>query len=79
MTEVIGHFLYDGKHTTQQVPNIKSFFEKLLIEENFDIIIELGTSFGGLTYILDDIVKENNLNHNIHTLIIHTKIMLIIF
>lgn len=67
MTEVIGHFLYDGKHTTQQVPNIKSFFEKLLIEENFDIIIELGTSFGGLTYILDDIVKENNLNHNIHT------------
>ncbi len=67
MKELLGHFLYDNKHTTQQVSDIKLYFEKLLVTENFDVIIELGTSFGGLTYILDDIVKENNLTHNIHT------------
>ncbi len=67
MKEISGHFLYDDKHTTQQVADIKSYFERLLIIENFEVIIELGTSFGGHTYILDDIVKENNLTHNIHT------------
>lgn len=67
MTEVLGAFQYNGMHTTQQVSNIKTYFENLLKEENFDIIIELGTSLGGLTYILDDIIKENNLSHNIHT------------
>lgn len=67
MTEILGTFMYGGIHMTQQVPTIKNYFEILLKEENFDVIIELGTSFGGLTYILDDIVKENELNHNIHT------------
>lgn len=67
MMQVQGAFKYNGLHTTQQVPNIKSYFENLLKNENFDVIIELGTSLGGLTYILDDIVKENNLKHNIHT------------
>mgnify|MGYP003332882905 FL=1 len=65
--EIHGHFQYNGIHTTQQVPNIKSYFESLLKEENFDVIIEIGTSFGGLTQIIDDIIKENNLKHNIHT------------
>lgn len=65
--EIKGAFLYQGLHTTQQVENIKDFFEQLLEKENFDIIIELGTSFGGLTYIIDDIVKEKRLTHNIHT------------
>ena len=59
--EIHGHFQYNGIHTTQQVPNIKSYFESLLKEENFDVIIEIGTSFGGLTQIIDDIIKENNL------------------
>lgn len=67
MAEVLGAFQYNGLHTTQQVPTIKSYFEQLLKEENFDIIVELGTSLGGLTYILDDIVRENNLKHKIHT------------
>lgn len=67
MKEILGYFLYDGKHTTQQVPDIKLYFEKLLCIENFEIIIELGTSFGGLTYILSDLLKENNLNCKIHT------------
>jgi len=67
MKEVLGAFQYNGIHTTQQVSDIKTYFNSLLKEENFDVIIELGTSLGGLTYILDDIIKENNLNHNIHT------------
>lgn len=67
MAEVLGAFQYNGIHTTQQVPTIKSYFEKLLKEENFDVVIELGTSLGGLTYILDDIIRENNLKHKIHT------------
>jgi hypothetical protein len=67
MNKINGYFLYDGKHTTQQVPNIKMFFEPLLIDENFELIIEIGTSYAGLTYILDDIINKNNLNHNIHT------------
>lgn len=67
MEELQGYFLYDGIHTTQQVSNIKSFFEFLLKEERFDTIIEIGTSLAGLTYILDDIIKDNNLPHNIHT------------
>lgn len=67
MKEISGHFLYDGKHTTQQVPDIKLYFEQLLCIENFEVIVELGTSYGGLTYILHNIVKENNLNNNIHT------------
>lgn len=67
MTQTIGFFLYQGKHTTQQVHNIKNYFTFLLTEEKFDVIIEMGTSLGGLTYILDDIVKEYNLPHNIHT------------
>lgn len=68
MEKIKGSFLYKEKHTTHQVANIKSFFESLLIEENFDIIIEIGTSFGGLTYIIDDIIKENKLHHKVHTL-----------
>jgi len=66
--EVKGFFLYQDRHTTQQVSNIKDFFEFLLKEENFDTIIELGTSLGGLTYIISDICDENNLKKNIHTL-----------
>lgn len=67
MKEVLGAFQYNNLHTTQQVPNIKVYFTNLLLIEKFDSIIELGTSLGGLTYILDDISKENNLNIKIDT------------
>jgi hypothetical protein len=55
MQEVKGFFLYQDKHTTQQVPYIKDYFEKLLKDQNFDTILEIGTSLAGLTYIIDDI------------------------
>ncbi len=66
--EVKGIFMYQGVHTTQQVDNIKEYFEKFLIEENFDLIIEIGTSFAGLTYIIDDIRKENGLKFKLKTI-----------
>jgi cephalosporin hydroxylase len=67
MDTIESFFLYKNLHTTQQVKNIKSFFEFFLKEEKFDIIIELGTSLAGLTYIIDDICVENGLNKVIHT------------
>lgn len=65
--QTIGLYLYEGQHIAQQVKNIKNYFTFLLNEEKFDVIVEIGTSYGGLTYILSDILKENNLKHNIHT------------
>ena len=67
MQKVEGYFLYQNLHTTQQVPFIKEYFEKLLIDQQFDTILEIGTSLAGLTYIIDDICKENNLKKNIVT------------
>ena len=64
---VKGMFLYQDKHTTSQVSNIREFFEKLLIEEKFDTVIEIGTAYAGLTYILDDIRTDNKLNCKIET------------
>jgi len=67
METIDSFFLYKNLHTTQQVKDIKSFFETFLKEENFDTIIELGTSLGGLTYIIDDVCVENDLSKKIHT------------
>ena len=66
-TEVKGIYMYQGIHTTSQVDNVEIYFEKLLLEEKFDLIIEIGTSLAGLTYILDDIKKKNDLNKVIET------------
>lgn len=67
MENIKPQFLYLERHTTQQVENIVDFFEPFLVLENFDLILEFGTSFGGLTYIIDDIKTKNNLNLSIHT------------
>jgi cephalosporin hydroxylase len=65
--QISGHFMYQGIHMTQQIPNIKTYFEFLLKNEKFNTIIEIGTSSAGLTYIIDDICVENDLEKNIHT------------
>lgn len=67
MENIKPQFQYLDRHTTQQVENIVDFFEPFLVLENFDLILEFGTSFGGLTYIIDDIKTKNNLNLSIHT------------
>lgn len=68
MNTVKGHFFYQDEHTVSQVPGVERYFEKLLINEKFNTIIEIGTQYGGLTYIISDIIKNNNLNSNLYTL-----------
>lgn len=65
--KIEGHFMYQELHMTQQIPNIKHYFEILLKNEKFNTIIEIGTSLGGLTYIINDICVENKLEKKIHT------------
>ena len=38
--EIKGEFLYQGKHTTSQVPYIKDYFTNLLLNENFSMIMK---------------------------------------
>lgn len=59
--------MYDGTHVASQIPKIKDYFTELLVKENFNTVIEIGTQMGGLTYIINDIIKENNLGTVIHT------------
>lgn len=68
MNTVKGHFFYQDEHTVSQVPGVEGYFQKLLINEKFNTIIEIGTQYGGLTYIISDIIKNNNLYSNIYTL-----------
>jgi cephalosporin hydroxylase len=68
MSEVKGHFFYQDEHTVSQVSGVERYFEKLLINEKFNTIIEIGTQYGGLTYIISDIIKNNNLDSNLYTL-----------
>jgi len=68
-----GAFLYKDVHFTSQVTNVQIPFEKLLVEQNFDTILEIGTLFGGLTFILNDIRNAHNLKAEIHTIDLDIK------
>ena len=68
-----GVFLYKDQHFTSQVNGIQNIFKEFLIKEDFDVVIEIGTLFGGLTYILDDIRKENNLKYELNSIDISMK------
>lgn len=46
----------------QQHPNIRTFMTELLTEVKPSLIIEIGTSFGGLTVALCEIIEELGLN-----------------
>jgi hypothetical protein len=56
-----GHFIYEDL-IISQVPNIKSYFKKLLNEVNPKQILEIGTFDGGLTLMIRDILDEINLS-----------------
>jgi hypothetical protein len=51
----------------QQHPDIKKFMTRLLLETSPSLIIEIGTSFGGLAVILSEIIEEHNLSTVIHS------------
>lgn len=69
-----GHFEFTtptdptNTYTLSQMTEIIPYFEKFLVEEQFDAVIEIGTYKGGLTILLDEIKKSNNLKVDIHTI-----------
>lgn len=67
-----GHFefisAFDNKtYSASQRIEIANRFEQFLIDEKFDIIIEIGTFKGGTTIVLDDIRKHNDLAFKLYT------------
>jgi hypothetical protein len=57
----------------QQHPNIKNYMKELLLEVNPSLIIEIGTSFGGLTVVLSELIKELNLATELHSYDPHAR------
>ena len=67
-----GHFEFISNFDTKsysasQRIEIADRFEQFLINEDFDIVIEIGTFKGGTTIVLDDIRKHNNLKFKLYT------------
>ena len=74
---VLGSFNYKGISTLQHV-NISKVFKEFLSIERPDRIIEIGTEFGGLTLMLQDILLELGLfNTKIRTYDIKTPQLLL--
>jgi len=60
MTDIVGFFEYRGI-MTQQCSNIADVFRKLFTTIKPKTIIEIGTSHGGLTLLIRDILDEENM------------------
>lgn len=58
----------DSTFVLSQMDNIIDYFEKFLIKEQFDVLVEIGTYKGGLTILLDEIKQSHKLKTAIHTL-----------
>lgn len=56
---------YKGKYKAQQQYNTWGVFEKFLLEEEFDLIVEIGTAVGGFVKFLYEFKVENNLNYKL--------------
>jgi len=67
------HTLYENI-VVQQFANFKKYFERFLKLNNFDRILELGTSNGGLTYYLASIFEGPILTVDIDTKSIDKKV-----
>jgi hypothetical protein len=57
---ISGHFIYSSLAISQN-PNIEKFLTKLLLKTNPSRILEIGTSHGGLTLMIRDILDNNSL------------------
>ena len=58
---VSGHFVYKGL-TIMQHPNVERAFEELLIDLKPTKVLEIGTSSGGLTLMIRDILDRVGLS-----------------
>lgn len=61
MKEVTGWYTYRGT-TTLQHENIESKLTKLFSSEKPSQVLEIGTSYGGLTLLIRDVLDNLNLN-----------------
>lgn len=50
-----------------QMTAIVEYFEKFLVEEQFDTVVEIGTYKGGLTIVLDEIKQKHGLKFELYT------------
>ena len=53
-----GHYNYLGEYPISQNPNVEKIFDDFLKNEKFSIIVEIGTQFGGLTFLIRDILNK---------------------
>ena len=63
----------DKIYKASQKSDIISYFCNFLNKESFDIIIELGTFTGGLSIVLNEIIKKNQFKTKIYTFDIAKK------
>jgi len=61
---ISGYFSYKDL-TTMQHQNVKEVFNQLIKTEKPSRVLEIGTSSGGLTLIIRDVLDENNLHNTI--------------
>jgi predicted O-methyltransferase YrrM len=61
MTHISGFFTYKGI-MTQQCNNVGDVFRELFVTVKPKTIIEIGTSHGGLTLLIRDILDEENMS-----------------
>jgi hypothetical protein len=59
---------HKNKYTAQQTQGVWEVFEKFLLKEQFDKILEIGTSIGGFTHFITEFSKENNIDTEIMSL-----------
>lgn len=57
---ISGHFVYKNLAISQH-PNVQSVFEKLILDTKPSRILEIGTSQGGLSLMIRDILDSNGL------------------
>ncbi len=70
--DITGFFIYRNL-TTMQHPSIEGKFLKLITTLKPTKVLEIGTSSGGLTLMLRDILDNNGLNYLESVKLISTK------
>jgi hypothetical protein len=69
-----GHFEFSTQsepnnvYVLSQMTNVGTYFEKFLVEQQFDTIVEVGTYKGGLAILLDEVKQKHSLKFDLHTL-----------
>lgn len=63
-----GRYFYKGIHSASQVEGVEVLFKQFLIEQEFDVVFEIGTLSGGLTHIINDAKANTDLKFKLVTI-----------